>query len=279
VTQDGTDYDNDVDPTLSTEFATAAFRFGHSMIQGLVERFNTDNSGLFDTYLLHDVFFVSDNLKTISTSGQLGMEQILMGLITQPAHSMDKEMTEEITNLLFADGADFGGDLMARNIQRGRDHGIPGFCCYYQLHVDSNFDCDEGWNNKYEGISQDNWNLLRTIHARPSDIDLWTGGLAQDPNNGGLTGEVLQQMKYNAFLKAKNGDRFFFTHKDQAGSFTMQGRQILINRTLAGVICDNTKITFVPENAFELTNPEDFISCDGAPKIDQDDISELLKTE
>ena len=58
----------------------------------------------------------------------------------------------------------------------------------------------------------------------------------------------------------------------------MQGRQILINRTLAGVICDNTKITFVPENAFELTDPKDFISCDGAPKIDQDNISELLKT-
>ena len=91
MTQDGTDYDNAVDPSLTTEFATAAFRFGHSMIQGLVERFNTDNSGLFDTYLLHDVFFVSDNLKTIS-SGQLGMEQILMGLITQPAQSMDKEV-------------------------------------------------------------------------------------------------------------------------------------------------------------------------------------------
>jgi len=280
VTQDGTDYDNAVDPSMTTEFATAAFRFGHSMIQGLVERFNTDNSGLFDTYLLHDVFFVSDNLKTISTSGQLGMEQIIMGLITQPAQSMDKEMTEEITNLLFAGaGADFGGDLMARNIQRGRDHGIPGFCCYYQLHVDSNFDCDKGWNNKYKGISQDNWNLLRTIHTRPSDIDLWTGGLAQDSFNGGLTGQVLQQMKYNAFLKAKNGDRFFFTHKDQAGSFTSQGRQILINRTLAGVICDNTKITFVPENAFELTDPEDFISCDGAPKIDQENISVLLQTE
>ena len=92
LTKDGSNYDENVDPTLSTEFATAAYRFGHSMIQGLVERFNTDNSGLFDTYLLHDVFFVSDNLKIISTSGQLGMEQIIMGLITQPAQSMDKEV-------------------------------------------------------------------------------------------------------------------------------------------------------------------------------------------
>ena len=114
-------------------------------------------------------------------------------------------MTEEITNLLFADGADFGGDLMARNIQRGRDHGIPGFCCYYQLYVDSNFDCDKGWNNQFKDISSDNWNLLRTIYARPSDIDLWTGGLAQDPFNGGLTGQVLQQMKCKFLIVSVQG--------------------------------------------------------------------------
>ena len=87
--RDGSDYDSSVDPTMTTEFATAAYRFGHSMIQGLVERFNIDNSGLFDTYFLHDVFFTSENLK--SDNG-LGFEQILMGLVTQPAQTMDKEV-------------------------------------------------------------------------------------------------------------------------------------------------------------------------------------------
>ena len=80
------------------------------------------------------------------------------------------------------------------------------------------------------------------------------------------------------FLRSKNGDRFFFTHKNQAGSFTRQGRQILINRTLAGVICDNTDIAAVPENAFALTDQSKFISCDDTPKIDEEDITELLKT-
>merc|ERR1712156_1101519 len=157
--RDGSDYDSSVDPTMTTEFATAAYRFGHSMIQGLVERFKTDNSGLFDNYLLHDVFFTTDVLKQ-NNGGQLGFEQILMGLVTQAAQICDKEVTAETTNLLFAGDADFGGDLIARNIQRGRDHGIPGFCCYYQLYVDSDFDCDEGWNDRYDDISQDNWSLL-----------------------------------------------------------------------------------------------------------------------
>ena len=79
------------------------------------------------------------------------------------------------------------------------------------------------------------------------------------------------------FLRSKNGDRFFFTHKDQAGSFTRQGRQILIDRTLSGVICDNTDITDAPKDAFKLTNRGDFISCDNAPKINQKEIRELLK--
>ena len=215
---------------------------------------------------------------------------------------------------MFAGDADFGGDLIARNIQRGRDHGIPGFCCYYQLYVDSNFDCDDGWNDRYDDISQDNWSLLRDIYDRPSDIDLFTGGLAQEPNNGGLTGRVFQQMKCeflpylgnkkirmgttniftlakichqfiysryfldNQFLRSKNGDRFFFTHRNQAGSFTRDARQTLINRTLSGIICDNTDITRVPEDAFKLVSRNQFISCDDTPKIDQGDIRELLRS-
>ena len=47
---------------------------------------------------------------------------------------------------------------------------------------------------------------------------------------------------------------------------------------MAGVICDNTAITAVPKNAFVLTNPKDFISCDDTPNIGAGDIRELLKT-
>ena len=70
------------------------------------------------------------------------------------------------------------------------------------------------------------------------------------------------------------GDRFFFTHKYQSGSFTKPARTTLINRTLAGIICDNTDITALPPNTLLLTPKEQFINCDQIPKLD--DISELL---
>ena len=69
------------------------------------------------------------------------------------------------------------------------------------------------------------------------------------------------------FGRSKDGDRYFFTHTDQAGSITELARTILINRTLAGIICDNTEIAAVPSNVFLITSPNDFISCTDTPKL------------
>ena len=182
-------YDGNENPGMTNEFATASYRFGHSMIQGLIKTFFTDNSGQEGEY------FLSENYFNIDTYLQY-MDNIIMGLITQPAQAPDKEITSETTNLLFPEeGASFGSDLAARNIQRARDHGIPGFCCYYQLYHDPNHDCSDGWNKRYHDISQENWDLLETIYDTPNDIDLFTGALAQASYNGGLSGKVFMEMK------------------------------------------------------------------------------------
>ena len=84
----------------------------------------------------------------------------------------------------------------------GRDHGFPGFCCYYKLHQDPNFDCNSGWDKKYDGFSDNDWTQLQSVYAKPSDIDLFTGGLMQKPFNGGLTGKVFNEMKGNFELES-----------------------------------------------------------------------------
>ncbi len=60
------------------------------------------------------------------------MENILLGLTIQPAQTMDQFVTEEATNHLFLDPFDEESrtDLVARNIQRGRDHGLGSYLQY-----------------------------------------------------------------------------------------------------------------------------------------------------
>ena len=62
---------------------------------------------------------------------------MIIGQSDQPGDKSDAVFTQQVKDFLFTDfppsGA--GHDLPARNIQRGRDHGIPGESgvAYYQL--------------------------------------------------------------------------------------------------------------------------------------------------
>jgi hypothetical protein len=60
------------------------------------------------------------------------VDEILRGLIAEPMEQLDPFITKEITNHLFEDNKkSFSGmDLIALNLHRGRDHGLPGYNAY-----------------------------------------------------------------------------------------------------------------------------------------------------
>ena len=93
-------------------------------------------------------------------------------------------------------------------------------------------------------ISQENWDKLRDVYQYPLDIDLFPGGLAEEPGYaGGNTGHT-----FNCLIKlqAQNlmkGDRFFVSHTNQKGSFSTLQRNNLLRRRLSDVMCENT---FIP---------------------------------
>ena len=88
------------------------FRFGHSMIQGLIKMMSTSNYNQENEFQLRDHYFNMENY--LRNSGE-GMEQLLAGLIDQPAQDMDRFVTEDATNFLFPEaGNNFGSDLVAR---------------------------------------------------------------------------------------------------------------------------------------------------------------------
>ena len=58
-------------------------------------------------------------------------DNYMMGLVNQVAQALDDGVTQEVTNHLFEEpGKKFGMDLAAINMQRGREHGIPGYGKY-----------------------------------------------------------------------------------------------------------------------------------------------------
>ena len=53
-------------------------------------------------------------------------------------------------------------------------------------------------------------------------------------------------------LLLMDGDRFFYTHQHEAGSFSFSQLNQLRKRTLRDIICENTELTRARENVFLL---------------------------
>ena len=195
---------------------------------------------------------------------------------TKKAQKNDKFVSTESTNKLFpAPMQAFGTDLVARNIQRGRDHSLPGYAEFWKNYGKQRGDprALSCWSDKPKAISQSNWDKLRTLYENPGQIDLFVGGLAEDPigsgDDAGLTGPTFNKIKALQFKALKNGDRYFFTHERQAGSFTTNRQKTILGRKLADIICDNTAIEKVPTNVFKVvdgSNP--YKQCTTATSLD-----------
>src|SRR5262249_6544914 len=114
-------YNARVNPGILTEFSTAGFRLGHSLLAPDVEFLNPDASEKFEEVSLAESFFNPPLL------AQNGADPILKDLATDNAQEIDNKIVPELKNFLFGPPGAGGFDLASLNIQRGRDHGLADY--------------------------------------------------------------------------------------------------------------------------------------------------------
>ncbi|XP_046379040.2 peroxidasin homolog pxn-1-like [Haliotis rufescens] len=235
-------YDNETDASIRNAFATAAYRFGHSMVRLFLSSYSPayDNLGQDQ---LREVF---DNTHLIISEENRTVGGFLRGLVTECVQSVDGKVSIELTDHLFPDG-NRSMDLASLNIQRARDHGIPAYTKWRTF-------CGLPGATDFDGLLTTHSNAstvkLAAAYEHVDDIDLWTGGLTEEPVTGGVVGPTLACLLGRQFEALRKGDRFWFEEDNDYAKFSPDQLAEIRKTSLSRIFCDNTDTVSIQENAF-----------------------------
>uniref|UniRef100_F1KRF1 Peroxidasin n=2 Tax=Ascaris TaxID=6251 RepID=F1KRF1_ASCSU len=256
-------YQRELDPSISNAFATAAFRFGHTIINPVLYRLNADFKPTRDGHVsLRDAFFAPE---TLLAGG--GIDPILRGLFGSPMKKpLARELlNKELTEQLFNRAHDVALDLASLNIQRGRDHALPG---YTEFRKWCNLSPIERWSDLNDVMPQDVIQKLKELYGHPGNIDLYAGGVAEKRVGGALIGPTFSCIIAEQFNRVRDGDRFWYENE---GVFTNAQLREIKKVTLARILCDNgDNIDRIQEDVFEYPGKEKsgYGVCSNLPFMD-----------
>jgi hypothetical protein len=226
-----------VNPTISNEFATAAYRLGHSLLSPKLLRLDAAGNEIPAGHLtLAGSFFQPQEVTNE------GIDVLLRGLVLQKAQELDEWLIDDVRNFLFGPPGAGGLDLASLNLQRGRDHGLPSFASMRQALKLRPVKTFQDVNRNRVVVQE-----LSNVYGSAADIDLWIGGLAETDKAGSMVGEVFHRILVDQFVRLRDGDRFWYQRHLPPDLVRMVERQ-----KLSTIIRRNTEIGAreIPENAF-----------------------------
>ncbi|XP_047738049.1 peroxidasin [Hyalella azteca] len=257
-------YDTKLDPSISNVFATAALRFGHTLVNPVLERLNASFQPTRHGALpLHKAFFSPWRLVQ-----EGGVDPLLRGLLATPVKLKrpGQFLNTELTEKLFQAAHEIALDLAAMNIQRGRDHALPGESRHF---TDCQLPAAASFEDLRDVISDDDVReKLHELYGHPGNVDVWVGALLEDPVPGGRVGPLLACLLLEQFRRLRDGDRFWYEHPSV---FKPEQLDQIRRTTLGRVLCDNgDDIKDVTSDVFLLPHLQTpaFVSCTQLPRID-----------
>ena len=271
------DYDPSVDPRINNEFAAAAFRFGHSMIPSHLPARDSSGKDVSSRNLKH----VFNEPILLQQPGFI--ENMIRGQAMEDAPAWDPAFNGDIMNHLFDDDDSGGLDLPALNIQRARDHGIPGYNRYREICASGSYhavtDFSELSSDGY--LSFDDVRKLQLVYEDVEDIDLFVAGVLETTHSDSLVGPTFKCIIGDQFIRFKRGDRFWYENgEDPAVRFSLDQLGSIKRTSMSRILCDNTDIQEIQPLAFRsprgvnsLTSCNDITTM---PKMDLEPWLDIL---
>jgi len=256
-----TGYKPHVDASASSAFATAAYRFGHGEVPNFWPSLDANFDQAYPPLLLRAMYFNNTFLF------DRGIEPMTFGLLGNETESANNVIAESLSRFLFIPIGRSGlADLMSFNLQRGREHGIPGYW-HWRKH------CGLGTSRNFDSLLQDldkpNIEKLKKLYNnRMEHVDLWAGGIAEKHVRGKALGRTFGCILKDQFERLRDGDRFYYENE---GVFSEAQLRSIKEMSFARVFCNNLKgMVSVQEDVFYAgrSNRVSRVSCDRIPQLD-----------
>lgn len=234
----GAQYDPNTSAMLSNEFATAAFRLGHTQVTSSLMRVDDNGQTAPGGHLaLANAFF-----KPSLISDSQEIDYLIKGLSLQLQQATDLMIVDDLRNMLFGAPGNGGMDLMSLNIQRGRDHGLSTYNEIAEI-----FGITAPTTFAELTSDQQLQNDLASVYSDVGEVDLWVGLLAEDKVAGTEVGHVLGLLLEDEFSRLMNCDRFFFTWDK---GLSQSEIDMIMNTRLSDILLRNTSLTSLASNVF-----------------------------
>ncbi|XP_032150193.1 peroxidasin homolog [Sapajus apella] len=256
-------YDPGVNAGIFNAFATAAFRFGHTLVNPLLYRLDENFQPIAQGHIpLHKAFF-----SPFRIVNEGGIDPLLRGLfgvagkMRVPSQLLNTELTER----LFSMAHTVALDLAAINIQRGRDHGIPP---YHDYRVYCNLSAAHTFEDlKNEIKNPEIREKLQRLYGSTLNIDLFPALMVEDLVPGSRLGPTLMCLLSTQFKRLRDGDRLWY---ENPGVFSPAQLTQIKQTSLARILCDNAdNITRVQSDVFRVAEfPHGYGSCGEIPRVD-----------